>query len=47
MRALFALAMLALAGCAYVRPADGPGAAPAPDIPADTSHPPMGGRLGG
>jgi hypothetical protein len=47
MRALVALVVLALAGCAYMRPADGPGAARAPEIPADTSHPPMGGSAGG
>ncbi len=47
MRALFALALLILAGCAYVHPADGPGAATAPEIPANTSHPTMGGSLGG
>jgi hypothetical protein len=47
MRALFALTLLILAGCAYVHAADGPGAARAPDIPTDTDHPPMGGNLGG
>jgi hypothetical protein len=48
MRVLFALAALVLAACADVRPADGPGAAAAPELPTDNAgHPPMGGGLGG